>query len=88
MRCWQPYIMNLLCQGAGGLWTGLGGPHLVVGRLLLGHTVRQERAGGGRQVIIRTEVFASSAGLLGQTPSHVFRSCGVGVCRFGGRRIV
>ena len=31
-----------------------GGPHLVVGRLLLGHTVRQEGAGGGRQVIIRT----------------------------------
>ncbi len=48
-------IMNLLRQGAGGLWTGLGWvtPDWV-DKLLLGHTVRQERSGWGRQVIIRT----------------------------------
>jgi len=39
--------MNLLCQGAGGLWTGLGWvtPDWV-DKLLLGHTVRQEWVGG------------------------------------------
>jgi hypothetical protein len=34
-------ILNLVCQGAGGLggqdWDG---PHRLVGRLLLGHTAR------------------------------------------------
>ena len=35
--------MILLCQGAGGLWTGLGwATPKLVGRLLLGHTVRQD----------------------------------------------
>jgi hypothetical protein len=37
-----PPILNLVCQGAGGLggqdWDG---PHLVVGRLVLGHTAHQ-----------------------------------------------
>jgi len=37
--------MNLLCQGAGGLWTGLGWATPLVGRLLLGHTVRQRLVG-------------------------------------------
>ncbi len=49
--------MNLVCQGAGGSggqdWDG---PHLLVGRLLLGQTVRQEVGGWGRQVIVRTVV--------------------------------
>ena len=51
----RPRIMNLLCQVAGGLWTGLGWvtPDRV-DKLLLGHTVRQGRSGWGRQVIIRT----------------------------------
>ena len=30
------------------------GPHLVVGRLVLGHTARNGRGGWGRQVIIKT----------------------------------
>ena len=52
--CWPP-ILNLVCQGAGGLggqdWDG---PHLVVGRLVFGHTARGERGGWGRQVNLRT----------------------------------
>ncbi len=66
------HIMNLVCQGAGGSggqdWEG---PHLLVGRLLLGHTVRQEEGGWGRQVIIRTMLVSMSAGLLGQTPPKI-----------------
>ena len=42
--------------------------HTVVGRLLLGHTVRGDGFGWGRQVIIRTASEDASAGLLGQTP--------------------
>ena len=38
------------------------GPHLVVGRLVLGHTVRSEFGGWGRQVIIRTSPGGESAG--------------------------
>ena len=34
--------MNLLCQGAGGCGQDWDGPHRWVGRLLLGHTVRQD----------------------------------------------
>ncbi len=62
-------MILLCCQGAGGLggqdWDG---SHREVGRLLLGHTVRQERGGWGGQVIIRTMLVNMSAGLLGQTP--------------------
>ena len=47
MRAGRGYIMNLVCQGAGGLggqdWDG---PHLLVGRLVLGHTARGEVVGG------------------------------------------
>ncbi len=46
-RHYEGYIMNLVCQGAGGLggqdWDG---PHLLVGRLVLGHTARGEVVGG------------------------------------------
>jgi len=31
----EPKIMILLCQGAGGLWTGLEGPHLIGGQALI-----------------------------------------------------
>ena len=41
------YILNLLCCQVAGGWTGLGWPHLLVGRLLLGHTIRLERGGWG-----------------------------------------
>ena len=60
----------------------------LVDKLLLGHTVRQEGAGGGRLVIIRTMLVSMSAGLIGSDPAHDFRSSVVGVCRFGGRRNV
>ncbi len=43
----KPHRLNLVCQGACGLggqdWDG---PHLLVGRLVLGHTVRGEGSGG------------------------------------------
>ncbi len=47
--------------------------HTVVGWLLLGHTVRGEGFGWGRQVNIRTVSLDASAGSLGQIPprSHV-----------------
>ena len=64
--------MNLLCQGAGGLWwTGLGwatpwwaGSYEVTPPAV---NVR----GWGRQVIIKTMLVSMSAGLLGQTPPTV-----------------
>ena len=59
--------MILLCQGAGGLWTGLGWGHTgLVDKLLLGHTVRLEQSGWGRQVIIRT-----ASGLMRQPVDRV-----------------
>ena len=71
-HCTEPHRLILLCQGACGLggqdWDG---PHRLVGRLLLGHTVRVESllgGWGGRQVILRTASGGASAGLLGQTP--------------------
>jgi len=59
--------MILLCQGAGGLWTGLGWvtPDWV-DKLLLGHTVRQEWVGstGHRE----DNISDVSAVCLGKTP--------------------
>ena len=54
----------------------------------VGLTVASPVQPGGRQVIIRTMLVSMSAGLLGQTPSHDFRSCGAAVCRFAERHIV
>jgi len=48
------------------------GPHLMVGRLLLGHTVRSKRGGWGRQVNMKTTPCGVSAGLSGQTPPTFF----------------
>ncbi len=52
--------MILLCQGAGGLWTGLGWvtPDWV-DKLLLGHTVRQKCARWGREVDDHVALFSS-----------------------------
>ncbi len=50
--------------------------HTVVGRLLLGHTVREDMGGWGRQVIIRTSLGGESAGLLGQTPPESHAAAG------------
>ncbi len=81
--------MNLVCQGAGGSggqdWDG---PHLLVGRLVLGHTARGEVVGGVDRSLSGQWSQTTSAGLLGQTPPTIFRSCGEDVCRFGGRRNV
>ena len=43
----------------------------MVGRLVLGHTVRQEEAGGVDRSLWRTASSDASAGLLGQTPPKV-----------------
>jgi hypothetical protein len=67
------------CRWVG--WTGLGWATPVGGQARI-RSHRPWRGGGwGRQVIIRTEGCSSSAGLLGQTPPRIFRSCEVGVCR-------
>lgn len=50
--------------------------HTVVGGLLLGHTVRGEGFGWGRQVNIRTASQDASAGLWGQTPPRFLDRCG------------
>jgi hypothetical protein len=67
----EPRILNLLCQGAGGFggqdWEG---PHLV-GRLLLGHTAREEIGGWDRQVIMRTAPRVRQPDYSGQIPPKV-----------------
>ena len=63
--------MILLCQGAGGLWTGLGGATPVGGQALIRSHGPPRLGGWGRQVIIRTMLVSMSAGLLGQTPPTV-----------------
>jgi hypothetical protein len=47
------------------------GPHLVVGRLVLGHTEPKAGAGGGRQVIMRTAPHGCVSRLLGQAPTQI-----------------
>ena len=60
--------MSRCAAGCGGQdWDG---PHLVVGRLLLGHTVREGVGRRGRQVNMRTASGNASAGLSGQTPPN------------------
>ena len=60
--------MNLLCQGAGGLWTGLGWATPVGGQARIRSHGPPRMGGWGRQVIIKTMLVSMSAGLLGQTP--------------------
>jgi hypothetical protein len=69
-------IMNLLCQGALRVgWTGLGwATRLWAGSYEV--TPSAERAGWGRQVIIRTAPEDASAGLSGQTPPGSHAACG------------
>jgi hypothetical protein len=47
------------CGLGGQDWDG---PHLMVGKLLLGHTVRNKLGGWGRQVIMKTSPGGESAG--------------------------
>ena len=68
--------MNLVCQGAwwfgGQDWVG---PHLLVGRLVLGHTEPEAGVGGSRQVIMRTAPERCVSRILGQAPTQI--SCDV-----------
>jgi len=61
--------MNLLCQGAGGLWTGLGWVTPVGGQALIRSHGPPRRgwvgSTGHYEDSIRVD---ASAGLLGQTP--------------------
>jgi hypothetical protein len=51
------------------------GPHLLVGRLVLGHTEPVLLAGGSRQVIMKTAPDRCVSRLLGQAPTQI--SCDV-----------
>ncbi len=63
--------LNLLCQGAvrfgGQDWDG---PHLMVGRLLLGHTVRSELLGGADRSLSGHRLAASQPD-IGSDPTHI-----------------
>jgi hypothetical protein len=67
----KPPILNLVCQGAGGLggqdWDG---PHRVVGRLLLGHTARSELLGGADRSLSGHRLAASQPD-IGSDPTHI-----------------
>ncbi len=65
--------MNLLCQGAGGLWTGLGGATPGGGQALIrSHGPPRKRVGGVDRSLSGQWSLTTSAGLLGQTPAHDF----------------
>ena len=67
-----PPILNLVCQGAGGLggqdWDG---PHLVVGRLVLGHTARECVGGVGSTGHYQDIAWRRVSRFIGSDPTHI-----------------
>ena len=72
--------MSLVCQGAGGLggqdW---GGPHRVMGRLVLGHTAREGRWWVGSTGHYEDFAVWRVSRFVGSDPTHDFRVWLVGV---------
>jgi len=60
--------MNLLCQGAGGLWTGLGWVTPSGGQALIRSHGPPRLVGGVDRSLSGQWSEITSAGLLGQTP--------------------
>ncbi len=56
---WRCVLRRLSESEKSEIWDG---SHRLVDKLLLGHTVRQEEGGWGRQVIMRTTLVGVSAG--------------------------
>ena len=81
--------MNLVCcQIAGGLWTGLGWATPVGGQALIRSHGPPRRGWVGSTGHYQDNAGEHVSRFIGSDPTHGFRSCGVGVCRFGGPRNV
>ena len=68
--------MNLVCQGAGGLggqdWDG---PHRVVGRLVLGHTAREDELRVGSTGHYQDIAWRRVSRLIGSDPTLISSNC-------------
>ncbi len=68
--------MNLVCQGAGGLggqdWDG---PHREVGRLVLGHTAREDELRVGSTGHYQDIAWRRVSRLIGSDPTLISSNC-------------